>query len=233
MCNHPPNLVTSWRLFELKTVWKIDIFVRCIWIQLVFDIFQKMIFFWRSSEILRWNFGSQISDTGHLAVKMLRSRYFGRNDCNHSLTGNSLTSSGTLFLENCLKNRNICSASEFRSLFVFSKNDIFLEFFHFLRWNFVYRAILGIWLKVEDNILLDNCNRSPNLVTSSACYFDKKVLKYLKFWISVYRIQRRYCWVKKWYLVADLSVHPLTMKISALESILENFYRKNSTTGAF
>ena len=62
-------------------------------------------------------------------------------------------------------------------VFFFVKKWCFFADLSFFEMKFCLRAILGIWLKIEDKILLDDCNQPPNLVTSSACYFWKKSWK--------------------------------------------------------
>ena len=57
--------------------------------------------------------------------------------------------------------------------FCFFKKWYFFADLSFFEMKFCLRAILGIWLKIEDKILLDDCNHSPNLLTSSGCYFWK------------------------------------------------------------
>ena len=82
--------------------------------------------------------------------------------------------------------------------------------------KFCLRAILGIWLKIEDKILLDDCNNSPNLVTSSACFFWKKFEKSI---FVLHLNSTCFCFFKKWYFFADLSFFEMKFCLRAILGI--------------
>ena len=110
---------------------------------------------------------------------------------------------------------NFCSASEL-NFFFFVKKWCFFASLSFFEMKFCLRAILGIWLKIEDKILLDDCNHSPNLVTSSACFFWKMFEKSI---FVLHLNSNCFCFFKKWYFFGDLSFFEMKFCLRAILGI--------------
>ena len=156
-------------------------FLFCIWIKLFFFLSKNDVFL-QIFHFLRWK----------IWLKM-RTKYFLR------AIRQTWWHQALVIFEKILKNQFLfciwiklvfffqmkwCFFANLVTSFIFEKilkNQflfcIWIKLVFFCQKMICLRAILGIWLKIEDKILLDNCNHSPNLVTSSACYFWKNLEK--------------------------------------------------------